>query len=142
MSSFMCKPETIGAIADYICSSMQFSDRNFLCPPDSLYVRKLNGEPCDRDDIYQRLWNMNAHAVTIGYTDHAVTEAVGEYELYPEMPINDNGGLLLKFDCFLYQCCQGEIPKSGEFDDVLEIRDMLAAIVARRTKEYQEAEWE
>lgn len=144
MSKEMCKPETIGAIADYIWDNKDELNTDAIMNShcDSLFHPKLNGNPCDRNDIYQRLWNMNVHAVTIGYTDHAVTEAVGEYELYPQMPSRSDGGIVKKFDYFIEQCDVGEIPMSIALYEVRCAEIFAMAFIARATKEYEEESWE
>lgn len=141
MSSFMCKPETIGMIADYIWRLRFPFMASHSEKEDSLYAPKLNGDQCTRDDVYQRLWNMNAHALTIRYTDHAVTEMVGEYESYPEVPVVEDGKLFKKFDCLLYQCDEGDIPDSTSYKELETAHSILAYQIARHTKEYEEAEW-
>lgn len=84
---------------------------------------------------------MNAHALTIRYTDHAVTEMVGEYELYPAMPVKCDVKLAANMDFFIYQCTEGDIYKSWPYQEVLYAAAMLMATIVRSSKEYQEALW-
>lgn len=148
MSAFMCSPETLYVISDYLFTLRRLEAMK------SVGLIKKDPLSVERIDLFGMLYKMNKDAVIARYGEGAKDELIGyemldgfyqarrEYgeneELIPDVV------LFYKINCYLYQCSEGDLDKSPLYTFLLGARAQLAVEIVQNSKEYRDVsidEW-
>lgn len=109
--------------------------------------------------LYEALYDLNIEALKSRYEDWEVLVyeeknyllTAGVWQIESNFITDENREYLLKnlaqfymsLECFLYQCCEGEIPEKSElYKKLEEISDILAHRLASEYAEKLGAKWE
>ena len=140
MSAFMCSPETLYVISDYLFSLKT------LIELKSSGIIKEDPLSVDRSDLFGMLYQLNKKALQERYGDRAdelinynisdgfkrARAKLGEKEeLIPDKL------LFYKLECFLYQCAEDNVCKSPLYRYLSDQQSKLAAYIVRESEEYK-----
>ena len=135
MSSFMCCPVTISDLADYISETAIREDGNLLFA--------LNGN-ADPMSVYDILSGMNKAAIYKRYDKDKAEEMMdlgSKYVNRDDRTKKTPPAILKELDCFLYQCCEGDIPRTLLYQELESVHDNLKSEIIRNIPEYQNQAW-
>ena len=147
MSMFIMKKESIAAIAYYMADKLNNS-MDFMMGK-SMIDNLKEGDVWDFDvnrfdsellfdELY--LWNYRSRKVRYGDDFE-----FGEWGEIPDQrtlkPISEVQ-IKKSLDCYLYQCCEGDIPEKRFYLGVVDFRNRLANKIVNGLAEYDDAEWD
>lgn len=71
-----------------------------------------------------------------------IKEAIQDY-IYEDIALKDRTHIqvLKSIECFLYQCCEGEIPESNLYKALEKIAENLKSHIINQIPEYEKAVW-
>ncbi len=141
MSAFMCTPETIYAISDYLFNLKTLFELK------SLGIISKEPLSVERFDLFKLLYDLNKKALDKRYEDRA-DELVGyEPEAGFKQARKKYGDqeafisehlLFFKMECFLYQCEEDCMENESLLKYLTTQQAELAASIVRSSKEYQD----
>lgn len=92
--------------------------------------------------LARRMASMNIRAVVSRYEGRA-RDMIGDKFEFGWESCRNPWQVLKSFDCFLYQCSEGDIPDKSElFKRLDKVREDLALLLATSTPQYNAAKWE
>jgi len=130
MSAFLVKNSTLSKLADALRK----------------YDRDLYEEYERNYDLAKDLYEMNVQALKERYEDP--TDLIRPFEFTDEfwMDIENNqkdkAQFFMSLSCYLYQCCEGDVPKSELYKRLEDIEHKLAHEIAMEWAEKKSAEWD
>lgn len=156
MSSFMIKSETLAYIANFIAVQMNngynytgLESVDFSCFEDCKKDAFISAE-----EIYKKLYQLNFDAFHERYSgrhdDECILEAFQDMEIHKPVKYKDyypvaekwHYQMLKSMECYLYQCREGDCPKSEIYQAVKRFKDVLMCFIVHSSAEYHTAEWE
>jgi len=147
MSSFLVKPETIQRIVSLLYLAHN-NGQIWASSFQSLMARHLISvsESKDRDALCKRLFELNVQAVHERYGDKDYTTMPGPKGVKPEQyrfKILDANRVqvFMSVQCLIYQCSEGNVPKTKLFKFLEALENMLARSIVQQLPEYQKGEW-
>jgi hypothetical protein len=93
----------------------------------------------ERHATARALLEMNVEAVNHRYA-HNGEQPVPAFREGPAGEVTD-WQVLKSLDCYLYQCSEGDIPKSEFYKAVTNFRNALRAALVSQLPEYEAAKW-
>lgn len=126
MSAFLVDKQTIDNMVHFMTKSRKAPSHSWLAYKFGV---------ANPTTLGQILWNMNQDAVNQRYREN---NKAPEYEFSPNYylkPITT----YKSFNCFLYQCSEGDVYESDEFKTVEKIRNVLADSIIESIPGYDEA---
>jgi hypothetical protein len=130
MSAFLVKNSTLSKLADAL----------------RRYDEDLYEEYKTDYDLAKDLYEMNVQALKERYEDPSDLirpfEFTDEYWLDIEHNPKDKAQFLMSLACYLYQCFEGEVPKSALYKKLEDIDWRLSHEIAMKWAEEQGAEWD
>jgi len=130
MSAFLVKNSTLSKLADALRG----------------YDKDLYEEYKTDYDLAKDLYEMNVQALKERYEDPSDLirpfEFTDEYWLDIEHNPKDKAQFFMSLACYLYQCFEGEVPKSELYKKLEDIEWRLSHEIAMKWAEKQGAEWD
>ena len=132
MSCFIVEKRTIDRIVAHI-ASVPIDSRQKFYP--LLAEENKNKLGC-------QLWRMNVDAYNYRYSESSHVPAE-PYPIYVFSRISFYTPIqtFKSFECFIYQCSEGDIPKTELYKQVFAVSRQLAAEIVHSTSQYDKAEW-
>ena len=140
MSAFIVEEKTLNTIVNHIDYDTRFSNTSIcygtLGRIAQKYGYNLNITEHKERLIKEMAW-LNRAAVNDRYDEKSVEDYITYHEGFPPTDIQAYKSL----GCFLYQCCEGDIPEKPLFKMLEDIKHALAEGLVSRMKEYDLAVW-
>jgi hypothetical protein len=140
MSSFLVEDRTINIVVEYLASGGEMG-----------YLRnKIKRDLCIDLETYEGkkklgeyMFKMNCKATGQRYSE---SEGIGLEDFRPlnykyELVVPNQYQALKSLSCWLYQCAEGEVYGSDEYEVFEEIRGDIAYHIVSNMKEYEDAKW-
>ena len=141
MSSFMCSPESISDISDYLVKTAMWDEAKL-----HVVLREENGgNDISPESVFTILFHMNQAALVSCYGLETASKMYDK-EKMRYIPKEERAKksvpvIFKEFECFLYQCMQQGVRGTKIYDVLCDQNMNMAYEVARLNKEYQEANW-
>ena len=136
MSAFMVLDKTINRVITFLKDDQE--SKWFRSEHYSLNSRHTDEEWAE---LGQALFQMNIDGVDSRY---GIGEAAGfrplDYKFSYEFATKIQ--VLKSLDCLLYQCSEGEVPKTPLFKALNDYSNFLAHSIVGRLPDYDKAEWD
>lgn len=143
MSAFMVEDKTINNVVSHIYMKV-LGNRDLGYQYKHLLSKKYN---LDSDIAYNQLaddmFKLNIESIEQRY-------GKGEAEKFRPLDFqykfnchaNVRAYILKSLQCWLYQCCEGDIPETSElYNTMKEVSHCIAHSIVEDTEEYQKAPW-
>lgn len=89
--------------------------------------------------LFHIMENMNALSLNARYGDE-INECISPYPVNANKPAN-MAALYKSLTCYLYQCCEGEVPESDLYKAIDNIANTIAKYIVSDLPEYELAVW-
>lgn len=156
MSSFMVESRTLAYIANFIAVQMNhgFNYTGIASAGFSCFMDCIKDGYADAEEIYKKLYQFNFNAYHERYDgrhdDECVIEAFPDVEIHKPVKYKDgfivvekwHYQMLKSMECYLYQCNEGDCPKSEIYQAVKQFKNNLMCFIVHNSAEYQAAKWE
>lgn len=147
MSMFIMKKESIAAIAYYMADKLNNS-MDFMMGKSMIDNLKQGGvidtdtNRFDSELLFDELYFWNYRSRMVRYGEDF---GFGEWGKIPDQrtlkPVSEIQ-IKKSLDCYLYQCCEGDIPEKRFYLGVVDFRNRLANKIVNGLPEYDNAEWD
>lgn len=142
MSAFICQEKTLLNIVRYLDLDVRFSHTSKCCGSLNriLLKRGFNLEHIEHRDLLIKEMTM--------LNRQGVNERYNEFETEKNITYTDGFCCSLiqaykSLSCFLYQCCEGDIPEKNDLYKMFEeIKTEMAHCIVSHLPEYDQAEWD
>jgi hypothetical protein len=138
-STFLVSDTTINRIVAWLGQNENLDSRDRAALADA-----LSADPAHPNFsllLGRALYAMNVAAVVYRYGEEEITRQRRlEYEYQVELPGGD-ARVYRALCCLMYQCWEGDIPKTKLFQALATIRPKIAYRIIAETAEYRIAEW-
>lgn len=155
MSSFMMRSETLAYIANFIAIQINhgFNYTGITSADFSCFADCMKGVFADAKEIYKKLYQLNFDAFHGRYDgrhdDECIFKAFPDTEIHKPVKYKDHCPVVEKWhyqmlksmECYLYQCCEGDCPKTEIYQAVKQLKNNLMCFIVHYSAEYQAAEW-
>ena len=142
MSAFIVSDTTLQIIVRFLDLDVRFSNSSkcYGCLNRILQKQGFNLEfPEHRDRLIKEMALLNRMGVNERYNENELEMQVRYIDAMPPSIMQAYKSL----GCFLYQCCEGDIPEKNDLYKMFEeIKNQMAHAIIRTFKEYDEAEWD
>ena len=132
MSAYICENKTY----DRIYSGLLNWDRIMQGSGEYPLTEFKQGKTID--DKLNQLYILNQSAVNQRYDNIEYTKDYPKYKYIPDINIYQ---FLKSIRCLLYQLCEGDIPKTKEYQKLEKLCDVIAYEIVSRVPEYDSADW-
>ncbi|SFH20714.1 hypothetical protein SAMN05660649_04239 [Desulfotomaculum arcticum] len=129
MSAYIVGKETIDRIVTFIHGKLIDTIYHYYPAISDAY----KGEP---NKLGQNLWAMNVRAIDQRYGENNPLNLY-KYKCQPESKVQ----VYKSLRGFLYQCMEGDVPKSQLFKDMDRLANDLAGEIVGELPAYKRAEW-
>ena len=140
MSCWIVEPKSVKKIAEVINQTLSHEGMfGIYAPSKGPLAAEYIGMSVE--EIYNKLYQMNIDAYDARY---------GEKDFIPKMPKQGYLGdaylniyqTLKTVECFLYQCCEGDVDTRESYKGVEQLANIIRRAIIGKSKEYQNAKWE
>lgn len=140
MSCWIVEPKSVKKIAEVINQTLSHEGMfGIYAPSNGPLAAEYIGMSVE--EIYNKLYQMNIDAYDARY---------GEKDFIPKMPKQGYLGdaylniyqTLKTVECFLYQCCEGDVDTRESYKGVEQLANIIRRAIIGKSKEYQNAKWE
>ena len=142
MSAFIVSDTTLQIIVRFLDLDVRFSNSSkcYGCLNRILQKQGFNLEfPEHRDRLIKEMALLNRMGVNERYNENELEMQVRYIDAMPPSIMQAYKSL----GCFLYQCCEGDIPEKNDLYKMFEeIKNQMAHAIIRSFKEYDEAKWD
>ena len=142
MSAFIVSDTTLQIIVRFLDLDVRFSNSSkcYGCLNRILQKQGFNLEfPEHRDRLIKEMALLNRMGVNERYNENELEMHVRYIDAMPPSIMQAYKSL----GCFLYQCCEGDIPEKNDLYKMFEeIKNQMAHAIIRTFKEYDEAKWD
>ena len=142
MSAFIVSDTTLQIIVRFLDLDVRFSNSSkcYGCLNRILQKQGFNLEfPEHRDRLIKEMALLNRMGVNERYNENELEMQVRYIDAMPPSIMQAYKSL----GCFLYQCCEGDIPEKNDLYKMFEeIKNQMAHAIIRTFKEYDEAKWD
>lgn len=158
MSCYILSKDDLAKISEIICTAIKGQNRAF--PPNDMLPEALREyidfayERIDVQKVYERIFKMNTSAFQLRYPDKKIP-VPGEYNcLNFVKPLNKNPAIQTQYadiiepwhyesvrllNCYLYQCCEGNIPTWPLYRGIQELSNCFLRYMITQLPQYIEA---
>ena len=140
MSAFIVEEKTLNNIVSFLDYDTRFSNQSG-CYGSLGKVMKKAGYDLNfaehKDRLIKEMAWMNRAAVNARYEEEKHEEYLSYQDTFPPSRIQAYKSLC----CYLYQCCEGDVPDQPLYKAFREIRSDLAEVIVSDLPEYNEANW-
>ena len=142
MSAFIVSDKTLQDIVSYLDLDVRFSNTS-KCYGSLNRVLLNYGFNLDlnehKDRLIKEMALLNRLGVNARYDENEIEQDVHFIDDFPPSLMQAYKSL----GCFLYQCCEGDIPETNDLYKMLaEIKNQMAHAIVRNLKEYDDAKWD
>jgi hypothetical protein len=142
MSAFICQEKTLQNIVGYLDIDVRFSNTSkcYGSLNRILFKNGFNLEYIEhRDRLIKEMAFLNRLGVNERYNEFEEAEKISYRESFCCSLIQAFKSL----SCFLYQCCEGDIPEKNNLYKMLEeIKNEMACCIVSNLPEYEKARWD
>lgn len=139
MSAFMVEDKTINRVVTWLTYEVMTS-RYSLDRLSRKYKIDLIGEKCDEKLAYA-MFQLNCDGVNARYgASEAEKFRPLDFAYRPEWCLS-LVQVLKSLQCWMYQCCEGDVPQSNLYRFFEEVEAYLASKIVKDLPEYNKAEW-
>jgi hypothetical protein len=142
MSAFIVSDTTLQIIVRFLDLDVRFSNSSkcYGCLNRILQKQGFNLEfPEHKDRLIKEMALLNRLGVNERYNENELEMQVRYIDAMPPSLMQAYKSL----GCFLYQCCEGDIPEKNDLYKMFEeIKNQMAHAIIRTFKEYDEAKWD
>jgi len=142
MSAFIVSDTTLQIIVRFLDLDVRFSDSSkcYGCLKRILFDQGFNlYYPEHKDRLIKEMAFLNRKGVNARYNENELEMQVRYIDAMPPSLMQAYKSL----GCFLYQCCEGDIPETNDLYKMFEeIKNQMAHAIIRTFKEYDEAKWD
>jgi hypothetical protein len=142
MSAFICQEKTLQNIVNYLDLDVRFPNTSkcYGSFKRILLKRGFNLEFREhRDRLIKEMALLNRLGVNERYDEQEIEQNVSYKEGFCCSLIQAYKSLA----CFLYQCCEGDIPEKNELYKMLEeVKKEMACCIVSNLPEYDKAKWD
>ena len=142
MSAFIVSDTTLQIIVRFLDLDVRFSNSSkcYGCLNRILQKQGFNLEfPEHKDRLIKEMALLNRMGVNERYNENELEMQVRYIDAMPPSIMQAYKSL----GCFLYQCCEGDIPEKNDLYKMFEeIKNQMAHAIIRSFKEYDEAKWD
>ncbi len=142
MSAFIVSDNTLQTIVRFLDLDARFSNnsRCYGCLKRILLKQGFNLEyPEHKDRLIKEMALLNRLGVNERYDENELEMDVRFIDDFTPSLIQAYKSL----GCFLYQCCEGDIPEKNDLYKMFEkIKNEMANSIVRDLKEYDDAKWD
>lgn len=147
MSAFMVSNQTLSELANTI-SAYCIAGYNGFGFDFSGWIRSHFAMKSAKE-IFDELTQMNIDSLSQRYPKD-YKEMVGELEYIPTADLWSprhlgvqqwHYQLLMSLQCYLYQCCEGDVPERELFKELSKSKNGIMEFIVCHQPEYQKAEW-
>lgn len=146
MSSWMVSNETLSNIANLIDTYRITGYNGFGYDMPGGLMRIVGSRSAK--EIFEMLANMNIDALKQRYPksyDDMIEEIkyIPSADIYKsrECGLTYHFQLLKSLQCFISQCCEGDVPESDLYKEIKKLINHLQSYIISKMPEYQAAEW-
>lgn len=142
MSAYMVNKQTLQEIVGYLDMDVRFPNTSG-CYGSLNHILVQAGYDletrADRQRLIQDMAELNRQSVNIRYGEHEIADNICyEEKLYRATLIQ----VYKSLQCYLYQCCEGEIPETSNLYKALQRAcGNMAHCIVSRLPEYEQAAW-
>jgi len=142
MSAFIVSDTTLQTIVRFLDLDVRFSNSSkcYGCLNRILQKQGFNFEyPEHKDRLIKEMALLNRLGVNARYDENKIEQDVRFIDDFPPSLMQAYKSL----GCFLYQCCEGDIPDTNDLYKMLaDIKNQMAHAIVRNLKEYNDAKWD
>lgn len=132
MSAYVVEEKTINKVITFLDNDQNM--RSYLH-----HQLSLDLDTRDRaQDFGNKLMALNIQAVNERYSEHEPIVPNG-YQFHYEL--TDQIGAYKALQCLIYQCSEGDVPKTKLYHTLKEISDYMAHCIVSSLKVYDERPW-
>jgi hypothetical protein len=143
MSAYIVDNKTINRIVSALLYSRD--TRSFNGPMPAMYNKWLKEFTQDEpEEIGAALYGMNCNAVMQRYPDCSKDDLPGPIDAgykYRDEPITSSVQLYKSFQCYLYQCSEGDVSELPLYKALTDFLYEIADHIITNTPEYDRAVW-
>jgi hypothetical protein len=133
MSAFIVEEITINKIVNYLAYRRNIEHIQIILKEAGYDLTTLEG----REKLFNHLYSMNIQAVNQRYEEANKREPY-KYRIISSYPCIQ---VFKAFNCFMYQCAEGEIPKSDLYKFMSKVEGLVARHILTNMPEYDKAYW-
>jgi hypothetical protein len=142
MSAFIVSDTTLQKIVRFLNLDVRFSNSSkcYGCLNRILLKQGFNLQYSEhKDRLIKEMALLNRLGVNERYNENDLEMQVRYIDDYPPTLMQAYKSL----GCFLYQCCEGDIPETNDLYKMFdEIENQMAHSIVRNLKEYDDAKWD
>lgn len=142
MSAFIVSDTTLQKIVRFLDLDVRFSNSSkcYGCLNRILLKQGFNLQyPEHKDRLIKEMALLNRLGVNERYNENDLEMQVRYIDDYAPSLMQAYKSL----GCFLYQCCEGDIPERNDLYKMFdEIENQMAHSIVRNLKEYDDAKWD
>jgi len=142
MSAFIVSDTTLQNIVRFLDLDVRFSNSSkcYGCLNRILLKQGFNLQyPEHKDRLIKEMALLNRLGVNERYEENELEMVVRYIDDFPPSLMQAYKSL----GCFLYQCCEGDIPEKNDLYKMFEaIKNEMAHAIVRNFKEYEDAQWD
>lgn len=133
MSAFVVKEKTINRIVNYLADARNLDFTRRLLEEKGYDLKVVEG----KRKLFNHLYSMNLQAVDQRYKEKNMRDHYSFKLLDGCMSI----AAYKAFNCFMYQCCEGNIPETDLYKLMDKVQSQVARHILSCSKEYDTADW-
>lgn len=133
MSAFVVEDRTINRIISYLNDSRHSTERDIALGAAEL---SINDERW-HEKLGMSMAMMNVDAVNQRYNEHDEPT----YEWHWDWENSDAIQVYKSLNCWLYQCCEGDVPERPLYKAFREVERVIAAGIITNLPQYDAAQW-
>ncbi len=142
MSAFIVSDTTLQTIVRFLDLDVRFSNSSkcYGCLNRLLLKQGFNLKYLEhKDRLVKEMAFLNRKGVNERYQESKLELDIRYIDDFPPSLIQAYKSLA----CFLYQCCEGDIPENNDLYKMFdEIKNEMAHSIVRELKEYDDAKWD
>lgn len=142
MSAFIVSDITLQNIVRFLDLDARFtnSSKCYGCLHHLLIKQGFNlNYPEHRDRLIKEMALLNRQGVNVRYDENELEMPVRYIDAMPPTLMQAYKSL----GCFLYQCCEGDIPEKSDLYKMFdEIKNQMAHSIVSNLNEYNDAKWD